>query len=108
METNEVGFKKGNLVAGGRPLDESTYGLVESHRPNSRVQFPLKKRCVVCGKEADPKLTLEFDGEVYFSDTLDCAITVYLAIEKVKTEREISLEEARGSASRGDSQMGPW
>ncbi len=57
----------------------------------------MKKRCEICGMEADPDLKREFEGETYYFYTGLCMITFEIQLEKIIAERNRLLEESRRS-----------
>lgn len=57
----------------------------------------MKKRCEICGMEANPDLKREFEGEIYYFHTDLCMITFDIQLEKIIVERNGLLEESRRS-----------
>ncbi len=69
----------------------------EDLSPDSALQFPFKKRCAICGMEANPELQREFEGETYYFHTGLCTITFEIQLERMIAERNRLLEESRKS-----------
>lgn len=64
---------------------------------DSAFRFPFKKRCAICGMQANPELQREFEGETYYFHTGLCMITFQIQLERIIVERNRLLEESRRS-----------